>query len=202
MLVVLSGIIFSLNLALSKYFRWKFLAHYEITAGMKKTLPICILVFFPYNSHQAASFCCSVAQLCLTLCNPMDYIACQASCPSLSPRVCSNSCPLSQWCHPTVSSSVTPLASCPQSFPESGSFPVSQLFASGDQSTVALASASVIPMSIQSWFPLGLTGFISLMSKGLSRVFSSTTIRTHQIFGTQLSLWSSSQVHMQLLGRL
>ena len=103
--------------------------------------------------------------------------------PSLSPRVCSNSCPLSQWYHPTISSSITPF-SCLQSFPESGSFPVSWLFTSGAQSIGALVSASVPPMSIHGWFPLELTGSISIQSKWLSRVFSSTTIRRHQFFGT------------------
>ena len=103
-------------------------------------------------------------------------------CPSLSTKVCSNSCPLSQWCHPTNSSSVTPFSSCPQSFPVSGSFPRSQFFASGGQSIGASASASVLPMSIQDWFALGLTGLI-LLSKGLSRVFSGNTIQKHQFFG-------------------
>ena len=93
-------------------------------------------------------------------------------CPSSTPRAYPNSCPLSQWCHPTISSSVIPFFSCPQSFPESGSFPMSQLFLSDGQSTGVSASASVIPMTIQSWFPLGLTGLISLQTKGLSRVFS------------------------------
>ena len=96
-------------------------------------------------------------------------------CPSPTPRVHSNSCPLSQWCHPTVSSSVVPFSSCLQSFPALGSFPMSQLFASGSQSIGVSASASVLLMNIQSWFPLGLTGLISLQSKGLSRVFSNTT---------------------------
>ena len=95
--------------------------------------------------------------------------------------VCSNSCPLSQWCHPTISFSVVPFSSCPQSFPTSGSFPMSQLFVSGGQSI--RASASVFPMTIQGWFPLGLTGLISLEYKVLSRVFSSTTIQKHQFFG-------------------
>ena len=90
------------------------------------------------------------------------------SCPPLSPGVCSNSCPLSKWCHPTISSSVVPFSSCFQSFPASGSFPMSQLFASGDQSIRASALASVLPMNIQDWFPLGLTGLISLLSKSLS----------------------------------
>ena len=99
-------------------------------------------------------------------------------CPSLSPRVCSNSCPLSQWCCPTISSSVN-LFSCPQYFPGSGSFPVSQLFASGGQNIGA--SATVLPVNSQGWFPLGLTGLISLQSKGFSRVFSSTTIQKLQL---------------------
>ena len=99
-------------------------------------------------------------------------------CPSLSPGICSNSCPLSQWCHPTISSSGTPtiFSSCPQSFPALGSFPVSQLFTSGGQCIGASSSASVLTMNIQGWFPLGLTGLISLLSKGLSKVFSSTTV--------------------------
>ena len=111
-------------------------------------------------------------------------------CPSPSPRVCSNSCPLCQWCYPTFSSSV--ILSCLQSFPESRSFPVSQLFASGGQ--IIGASASVLPMNIQGWFPLGLTGWISLQSKELSRVFSNTTVQKHQFFGAQPSLWSSSHI--------
>ena len=100
--------------------------------------------------------------------------ACTLPCPSLSPRVCSNSCPLNWWCHPTISSSVTPFSSCLQSFPASGSFPVSRLFTSGGQSIGASASASVLPMNIQHWFLLGLTGLISFLSKGLSRVFART----------------------------
>ena len=112
--------------------------------------------------------------------------------PSLSPRVCSNLCPLSQWCHPSISSSVLLFSSCPQSFPASGSFPISWLFASGGQSIRASASASVLPMNIQDWFPLGWTGWISLQSKGLSRMFSSTTVQKHQFFDTQSSLQSNS----------
>ena len=122
--------------------------------------------------------------------------ACQDSegCPSPSPRVYSNSCPLSQWCHPTISSSDTPFSFCPQSFPVSGSFPVNQLFISGDQSI--RASASVLPMNIQGWLPLGWLGLISLQSKGLLRVFSSTTtIQKHQFFGIQPSLRSNSYIH-------
>ena len=119
--------------------------------------------------------------------------------PSLSPRVCSNSCPLSWWCHPTISSSITPFSSRPQSFPAPGSFPVSRLFTSGGQSIGASASASVLPMNIQDWFPLGLTGWIYLLSKELSRVFSNTTVHKHQFFGTCPSLWSSSHIHTWLL---
>ena len=123
-------------------------------------------------------------------------------CPSQSPGVCSNLCPLSQWCHPTISSSVTPFSSCPPSFPASGSFPLSQLFPWGGQSIGASASASVLPMNIQGWFPLELTGLISLQSKGLSRVFSSTTVQKHQFFGTQPSLWSNSHIHTWRLEEL
>ena len=112
-------------------------------------------------------------------------------CPSPTLGACSNSCPLRWWCHPTISSSVVPFSSCPQSFPASGSFPMSQLFASGGQSIGASASASVLPMNIQNWFPLGWTGWISLQSKGLSRVFSNTTLQKHQFFGAQLALWLS-----------
>ena len=109
-------------------------------------------------------------------------------CPSPTPRVYSNSCPLSQWCHPTISSSVIPFSSYLQSFPASRSFQVSQFFESDGQRIVASASASVLPMNIQDWFSLGWTGWISLLSKGLTRVFSNTTVQKHQFFGTQLSL--------------
>ena len=109
-------------------------------------------------------------------------------CPSPTPRVYSNLCPLSQWYHPTTSFSVVHFSSCLQSFPASGSFQMSQFFVSGGQSIGVSASASVLPMNIQDWFPLGWTGWISLQSKGLSRVFSNTTIQKHQFFGTQLSL--------------
>ena len=108
-------------------------------------------------------------------------------CPSLSPRVCLNSRPLSWWCHPMISSSAAPFSSCPQSFPASGCFPMSWLFVSGNQSIGALVSASVLPMNTQGWFPLGLTDLVSLLPKGLSRVFSTTTWK-HQFFGAQPSL--------------
>ena len=109
-------------------------------------------------------------------------------CPKPTPGAYPNSCPLSRWCHPTISSSVVPFSSCPQSFPASGSFQISQLFASGGQNIGVSASASVLPMNIQDWFPLELTGWISLQSKGLSRVFSNITVQKHPFFGIQLSL--------------
>ena len=109
-------------------------------------------------------------------------------CLSPTPGACSNSCPLSQWCHPTISSSVIPFFSYLQSFPVSGSFPKSQLFTSGGQSIGVSASTSVLSATIQGWFPLGWTGWISLLSKGLSRVFSNTTVQKHQFFSTQFSL--------------
>ena len=122
-------------------------------------------------------------------------------CPSPTPRVYSNSCPLSWWCHPAISSSVIPFSSCPQSFPASGSFPMSQLFAWGGQSIGVSASASVLPMNIQGWFPLGWTDWISLQSKGFSRVFSNITVQKHQFFGTQLSLWSNSNYPYMITGK-
>ena len=109
-------------------------------------------------------------------------------CPSPTPRVYSNSCPLSRWCHPAISSSVVPFSSCIQCFPASESFPASQFFASGGQSIGVSASTSVLPMNIQDWSPLGWTGWISLLSKGLSRVFSNTTVQKHQFFDIQFSL--------------
>ena len=115
------------------------------------------------------------------------------------PRLYSNSCPLSRWCHPTTSSSIIPFSSHLQSFPASGSLPVSQFFTSGGQSIGVSASTSVLWMNIQDWFPLGLTGLISLKSKGLWRVSSSTTVEKHQFFGTQLSSWSNSHIHTWLL---
>ena len=120
-------------------------------------------------------------------------------CPSPTPGAYSNSCPLSWWCHPTISSSVFSLSSCLQSFLSSGSFQMSQFFTSCGQSIGVSASASVLPMNIQGWFPLGWTGWISLLTKGLSSIFSNTTVQKHQFFGTQLSLWSNSHIHTWLL---
>ena len=120
-------------------------------------------------------------------------------CPSPSPRVHSNSRPSSQWCHPAISSSVFPFSSWPQSLPVSGSFSMSQVFTWGGQSTGVSALASILPKNTQVWSPLEWTGWISLQSKGLSRVFSNTTIQKHQFFGAQLSLYSNSHIHTWLL---
>ena len=121
--------------------------------------------------------------------------------PSSTPRANPNSCPLSRWCHPTISSSVTAF-SCPQSFPASESFQMSQLSASGGQSIGVSASTSVLPMNTQDWSPLEWTGWISLQSRGLSRVFSNTTVQKHQFFGAQLSSQSNSHIHTWPLGKL
>ena len=116
-------------------------------------------------------------------------------CPSPTPEVHSDSCPLSWWCHPAISSSVFPFSSCPQSLPASGSFPMSPHFAWGGQSIGVSVSTSVPPMNTQNWSPLGWTGWISLQSKGLSRVFSITTVQKHQFYGAQLSSQSNSHIH-------
>ena len=116
-------------------------------------------------------------------------------CPSPSPGVHPNSCPSSPWCHPAISSSVVPFSSCPQSLPASGSFPKSQLFAWGGQSTGASAWASFLPKKSQGWSPSEWTGWISLQSKGLSRVFSNTTVQKHQFFSAQLSSQSNFHIH-------
>ena len=145
-----------------------------------------------FTSVQFSSF----TQSCLTLC---DHRHARPLCPSLTPRVYPNSCPLTWWCHPTISSSVVPFSSLLQSFPASGSFQVSQFFTSGGQIIGVSASASVFTINIQDWFPLGWTGWISLQSKGLSRAFSNTTVQKHQFLGAQLSLYSNSHIHTWLL---
>ena len=151
--------------------------------------------FRPYGLQHTRLPCpSSIPELAQTLFDPMD-----CSTPGfpviINPGACSNSCALSRWCHPTISSSVVPFSSCLQSFPASGSLPTSWFFKSGGQSTGVSASTSVLPINIQDWFPLGLTGWISLQSKGLSRVFSNTTVQKHQFFSAQLSLWSNSHIH-------
>ena len=133
----------------------------------------------------------SVVSVCL---QPHEPQHARPPCPSPTPGVHPNPSPLSQWCHPTISSSVIPFSSCPQSLPASGSFPMSQLFAWGGQSIGVSASASVLPMNTQDWAPSGCTGWISLQSRGVSRVFN-TTVQKHQFFGAQLSSQSNSHIH-------
>ena len=137
-------------------------------------------------------FSCSVVSDSL---RPHELQHARPPCPSPTPGVHSDSRPLSQWCHPAISSSVIPFSSCTQSLPASESFPMSQLFAWGGQSTGVSASTSVLPMNIQDWFPLGWTGWISLQSKGLSRVFFNTTVQKHQFLGAQPSSQSNSHIH-------
>ena len=146
----------------------------------------------------SVQFSCSVMSISL---RPHGLQHARPPCPSPTPRVYPNLCPLSQWCHRTISSSVIPFCSHLQSFPASGSFQMSQFFASGGQSIGVSALTSVFPMNTQDWFPLGWTGLI-LQSKGLSRVFSNTTVQKHQLFRAQLSLQSSSHTHTWLLEKL
>ena len=149
------------------------------------------------NMNQpSVQFSCSVVSDSL---RPHGLQHARLPCTSPTPGVCSNSCPLSQWCHPTISSFVVPFASFLQSFPALGCFLMSWLFASGGQSTGVSASASVLPMNIQDWFPLGWTGWISLQSKGLSRVFSNTTVQKHQFLSAQPSLWYNSHICTRVL---
>ena len=150
-----------------------------------------ILRSLPLIKEMIYYWCCSITQLLFNNSNslwPHELQYAGPSCPSPTPWVYPNSCPLSWWCHPTISSSIIPFSSCPQSFPASGSFPMSQLFASGGQTIEVSTSSSVLPMNTQDWSPLGWTGWISLQAKGLSRVFSNTTVQKHQFFWMQLSL--------------
>ena len=155
-----------------------------------------ILRHYSFKSYNSSiQFSCSVVSDSL---QPHGLQHNKLPCPSPTPGVYSNSCPLSQWCHPTISSSMVPFSSHLQSFPASGCFPMSQFFPSGGQSTGV--SASILPMNIQDWSPLGWTGWISLQSKGLSRVFSNTTVQKHQFFSTQPSLWSNPHIHTWWIG--
>ena len=146
---------------------------------------------------------CSVqfTKLCLTLCDPMNRSTPGIPVHHPTPRVHPNPCPSSQWCHPTISSCVIPFSSCPQSFPASGSFQMSQLFTSGGQSIGVSASTSVLPKTTRDWSPSEWTGWISLQSKGLSGVFSNNTVQKHQFFGAQLSSQSNSHIHTWPLGK-
>ena len=148
------------------------------------------------SSSFSVQFSCSVMSNSL---RPHGWQHTRSPHPSPTHGVYSNSYPSSQWCHPTISSSVVPFSSHPQSFPVSGSFQMSQFFISGDQSIEVSASASVLPMNTQHWSPIGWTGWICLQFKGLSRVFSNTTVQMHQFSSSQLSLDSNSHIHTWLL---
>ena len=143
-------------------------------------------------SFSSVQFSCSVLSGSL---RPHELQHTRPPCPSPTHGVHSDSCPSSPWCHPAISPSVVPFSSCPQSLPASESFPMSQLFAWGGQSTRVSASASFLPKNTQGWSPSEWTGWISLQSKGLSRVFSNTTVQTDQFFGAQLSSQSNSHIH-------
>ena len=156
---------------------------------------------FKTKDYTGCVHCCSVSKSCLIFCYPMN-----CSTPGFSALTvlqgCSNSCGSSRWCHPTITFSAAPFSFCPQLFPTSGSFPMNRLFQSIGQSIGTSTSASVLPINIQCWFPLGLTGLISLLSKGLSKVFSNTTFQKHQLFSTQPSLWSSFHICISLMEKL
>ena len=149
-----------------------------------------ILILF--SEFSSVQFSCSVMSDSL---RPHGLQHARPPCPSPTPGVYSSSRPLSWWCHPAISSSVIPFSSCLQCFPTSGSFPMSHLFTSGGQSMGVSASTSVLPINIQDWSPVGWTGWISLQSKGLSRVLSNTTVQKHQFFGAQPSSQSKSHIH-------
>ena len=146
---------------------------------------MCELLLFCCNCQSVSQFSHSVTSDSLW---PHGLQHARPPCPSPTPGVHPKPCPLCQWCHPTISSSVVPFSSCLQSFPASGSFQISQFFTSGGQSIGVSASTSILPMNVQDWFPLRWFGWISLQSKGLSRVFSNTTVQKHQFFCAQLSL--------------
>ena len=174
----------------------KSIQHCMHESGKKSVLQDCSHFFY---NHSSVQFSCSVVSDSLW---PHELQQASPPCPSPTPRVHPNSSPSSRWCHPAISSSVVPLSSCPQSLPASESFPMSQLFAWGGQSIGVSALASVLPKNTQDWSPLKWTGWISLQSKGLSRVFSNTTVQKHQFFGAQLSSQSNFHIHTWLLEKL
>ena len=153
---------------------------------------MCLEILRNLQSQSVSQYRCSVVSDSLWSHEPQHA---RPPCPSPTPRVHPNPCPLSWWCHPTIPSSVILFSSCPQSFPASGSFQMSQLFTSGGQNIGVSASISDLPMNTQDWSSLGWTGWISLQSKGLSRVFSNTTVQKHQFFGAQFSSQSNSHIH-------
>ena len=162
-----------------------------------------LVLFLPYLYATSINYSKKELQFSHSLMSnslrPHELQHARPPCPSPTPGVHSDSRPLSRWCHPAISSSVVPFSSCPQSLPASESFPMSQLFAWGGQSTGVSALASFLPRNTQDGSPSEWTGWISLQSKGLSRVFSNTTVQKHQFFGAQLSLWSNSHIHTWLL---
>ena len=160
-------------------------SEYSLRVNQFKNMYVCVLLLFSRSVVSGSLW-------------PHELQHTRPPCPSPTPRACLNSCLLSLWCHPTISSSDVNFSSCLQSSPASGSFPMSQFFTSGGQSIGASASASVLPMNIQDRFPLGLTSLISLQSKGPSRVFSRTTVQKHLFLGAQSSLWSNSHIHKWL----
>ena len=172
--------------------------HLFIIFGFFNFFQQCLVVFSVevFTSFSSVQFSHSVVSDSLW---PHELQHSRPPCPPPTPRVHPNSCPSSWWCHPAISSFVVPFSSCPQSFPASKSFPMSRLFTSCGQSSGALASVSVLPVTTQDWFPLRLTGLIFLHSKGLSRVFSSGTVQKDQFFSTQPSVWSNSHIHTWLL---
>ena len=181
------------NLPYTKLIIWLIFPH---CAGRSVIWPICASLFCLVK---CICCCCWLVTQSYHMSDSLQTRGLQHArlpCPSPSSGACSSSCPLSRWCHPTISSSVVPVSSCLQSFPASGSFPVSQLFKSGGQSIGASVSASVPPMNIQDWLSLGLTSLISLQSKGLLRLFSNITVQKHQFLGTQTCLWSNSHIHI------
>ena len=156
-----------------------------------------------FRGHGSVQFCSAPQSLSrIQLFETHGLQHARPPCPSPTLGAYLNSCALSRWCHPAISSSVIPFSSCLQPFSASGSFQMSQLFTSGDQSIGVSASTSVLPMNTQDWSPLGWTGWIYLQSKKLSRVFSNTTVQKHQFFSAQLSLYSNSHIHTWLLEKL
>ena len=173
-------------------YAWGNCWHIGCKALATKFWQILGLLSIPWGNISSIQFSRSAMSNSL---QPHESQHARSPCPSSTPRVHPNSSPSSQWCHPAISSSVIPFSSCPQSLPASGSFLMSQRFAWGGQNIGVSASASVLPMNTQDWSPLGWTGGISSQSKGLSRVFSDTTVQKHQFFGVQLFSQSNSHIH-------
>ena len=168
-------------------------------------LPFMLLVKIKFGMNVSILFLCQLSSVQFShsvisdSLRPHELQYARPPCPSPTPGIHSNSCSSGRWCHPAISSSVVPFSSCPQSLPASGSFSMSQLFAWGGQSIGVSALASILPMNTQDWSPLGWTSWISLQSKGLSRVFSNTTVQKHQFFGAQVSSQFNSHIHTWLL---